>query len=445
MNLAIKSSIDGMFRQANVLAGRVGSLVDESQAAAEAKDALLNVCLVGDSLMRFYGDLEHVQKSIEGNGFSQEWLDAINADNRFLDAINVDLVNLVGTDADKAEVCTEGILGAIWDVIKRIWNWIVDAIGKLCTYLKRILMVFRIKGSEMDKLKHLIMAIRGRENFQEIIQAIGEELNSGGGRGGKAYDLRQIIERASVFRVIAAFFNNGIEDILGLQTVDKKYVMDSQLVSPAIMKMARDGSDPENLIMIKFKEFLSRDQNQISAFSNMTTSGFKGGFEVMKNPRGFRDMMKEVGVGFSDGSGAGALSIKPIQDVIEDIDYTKVYIDVDQYNKVFCDAFHREEGLCTAISQQIETANTFLRYICDCIHVVLDDLRAYATSKGNAKTTHITIPVDPAIGRALQMQSKFVADTISLMTKSVTEMVNTLNEGSRLRDICIREFEKRTK
>ena len=443
MKLAIQSSLDGMMRQANVLAGRVGNLVEETQAAASAKEALNEISIAGEALMRFYGDLHTVQASLENNGFSQEWLDMVNKDNRFLDAINVDLVNLVGTDTDKCEVCMEGILGAIWDVIKRIWRWIIDAVGKLCSWLKRVLMVYRMKGYTADKMRYLMRSLQGKEDLPEILKILGKTLNEEGGRGGKGLDMRGIIERASVFRVIAAFFNNGIVDILGLQTVDKKNVTDSQLVSRALLEIAQSGKDPENPIMTKFKEFLSRDQSQINEFSNMSTSGFKDGFTVMKNPSGFRDMMNKAGIGIVDGGrGAGAVTIKPIQDVVDDVDYAATYTTVEQFDGVFCEAFYREEGLCVAINSTIETANTFLKYTCDCITLVLDDLKAYAMSGGKAETKHVTVPVDPALGRALQLQARYVSETIALMTKMASEMVNTMNYGVKLRDIYVKVCEK---
>jgi hypothetical protein len=63
-------------------------------------------------------------------------------------------------------------------------------------------------------------------------------------------------------------------------------------------------------------------------------------------------------------------------------------------------------------------------------------------SGGKAETKHVTVPVDPALGRALQLQARYVSETIALMTKMASEMVNTMNYGVKLRDVYAKVCEK---
>lgn len=444
LKTSIRPSLNVMINNLNRLGEMMGNdLVSCSQEYLDAMEQLKSLELMGKNLMSTFNFLETSRKSLESLGYSDEWLNAMNYNGKLLDTINVDIDKLVGDNAHKAEVCMEGLLGTIWEWIKRIWGWIVDAFKKLVVYFKRIFAIYRMKGlNQEEKLLALCAALSNADDLVTHLRKIGEAVNRAGGRGTKAMDARQLIERASVARVICAYFINSINPVFGIKNVDKNSVTDRDIVSDKFVESIARGVIPENPILTKLKYDLSNDQMNICVVAQTRTEGFKNGFVGMANPEGFSAMMKKAGFKIVDGSGAGAFIIDPLEDVIDDIDYTKTFTTLDSYNYVFGAAMHVATEGAGIVNRAATDTEVYLDKVKDCINVVMQDLKTVVICTNNKApipnfVKHIVLPYNPAVGAALNHQSRMVAETTAIILKFSQEMVNTLNKVTVLREAIL--------
>jgi len=441
MRMTIRPSLCAMLANANGLNVFMEDKLIATQEVADAREQLSAAIHSGQQLLAFMDDLDTAKGSLEGLGFSDEWLESINKDNKFLDAINVDLVNLVGSNAEKADACMEGLVDSIWGIVQRIWQWIVGAIKKLVMYFKRVMLVYKMKGLEDDKRRAFFLALLNRDDIPDVLRQLGEAINKVGGRGGKAYDIRQLIERASVARVITSYFLNSIVPVYGFnkQGLDKETVTDKDIVSDRLVHLAASGKDVYDPIMTQFKYDIDNDQTKICTVACTSTEGFKGGFSMMQTPEPFGQMMRNAGYRIKDGvGGVSAFSFEPLEGCIDSIDYAKVFTTAEQYNQVFGGGYDTAVRYTGIVNRAVGDYMNYLTVASECIDLVIGDLRTVALSAANGpkgvlpKVKHVVVPYNPALGRALQLQAKFIAETISIVMKFSTEMINTLGMAQKL-------------
>lgn len=439
MRMSVRPALSQMIQNADYLRGNISSLAEINTEIAEAREALGEALLTGRQLLAYYGDLDVARESLESFGFSDEWLEGINKDNKFLDAINVDLVNLIGTDAQKADVCLEGLASSVWGVVVRIWQWIVNAVKKLVAWLKRVMRSYRIEDLEKRTVTFW-SALMNHEHPDDACRMLGEAINASGGRGGKAFDVRQLIERASVARVICAYFMNSIVYQYGWQNsnLNKDSVTDRDVVSESLLRAVESGRSVTDPIMAQFKHDLDDDQMNIAVVAKTPTEGFKDGFEIMDQPDSFGNFMRRVGYKIREGvGGVSAFVIEPLEGAIDDIDYTKVFSKSEYYNTVFGYALPKAMQKSGVIVRAANDYEVWLTKVAECIGIVIDDLKKCALTPmapgaPMPKVDHIKLPYSPVLGRALQLQAKFVAETMSIIIKFSMEMIKPLEQAAKI-------------
>lgn len=82
-------------------------------------------------------DLSICIESLEANGYSEVWMDTVNAEGNFMDFISVTPADLIGSEAHKKDVCMQGLLDTMATWCAKIWEWIVKAYTMLMEYLRK--------------------------------------------------------------------------------------------------------------------------------------------------------------------------------------------------------------------------------------------------------------------------------------------------------------------
>lgn len=97
-----------------------------------------------DGCLHVINDLMTCKESLETVGYSQQWLDIINKDNKFLTVCNIEMPKFFGGDEAKGKACMEGVMDTItvwlkkaWEIIKKIFAFMIAAFKTVIDYFNR--------------------------------------------------------------------------------------------------------------------------------------------------------------------------------------------------------------------------------------------------------------------------------------------------------------------
>lgn len=82
-------------------------------------------------------DITTCIESLEANGYSDVWMDTVNADGNFMNFLNLTPADLIGSDAHKKDVCMQSLMDSLKDWAIKIWEFIVKAYGIIRDILKK--------------------------------------------------------------------------------------------------------------------------------------------------------------------------------------------------------------------------------------------------------------------------------------------------------------------
>lgn len=191
-----------------------GSRLDKAIEMGAIKESLLESEQVLADMESIIDHLETAQRSLNECGYSEEWLNVINMDGSFLPAIGINKMDLIGSDDAKFQASMEGIVDTIWSWIKKIWNWIIDAIGKIVRFVRGLIGSFRDSKNNSEKainaLKYVATGLTS-EDFKKI----GEAINALG-KDGKYPSIQAVAERIGVEASLATWLAENSFPIVGI-------------------------------------------------------------------------------------------------------------------------------------------------------------------------------------------------------------------------------------
>ena len=82
-------------------------------------------------------DITTCIESLEANGYSDVWMDTVNADGNFMNFLNLTPADLIGSDAHKKDVCMQGLMDSLKDWAVKIWEFIVKAYEVIMGLIKK--------------------------------------------------------------------------------------------------------------------------------------------------------------------------------------------------------------------------------------------------------------------------------------------------------------------
>lgn len=83
-------------------------------------------------------DITTCIESLEANGYSDVWMDTVNADGNFMNFLNLTPADLIGSEAHKKDVCMQSLMDSLKDWAVKLWDFIVRAYEHIMAFLKRV-------------------------------------------------------------------------------------------------------------------------------------------------------------------------------------------------------------------------------------------------------------------------------------------------------------------
>ena len=82
-------------------------------------------------------DITTCMESLEANGYSDVWMDTVNADGNFMNFLNLTPADLIGSEAHKKDVCMQGLMDSLKEWAIKIWDFIVKAYEVIMGIIKK--------------------------------------------------------------------------------------------------------------------------------------------------------------------------------------------------------------------------------------------------------------------------------------------------------------------
>lgn len=101
-------------------------------------------------------DITTCMESLEANGYSDVWMDTVNADGNFMKFLNLTPADLIGSDARKKDVCMQGLMDSLKDWAVKIWEFIVKAYEVIRDLLKKAGYINEKNVEEVKKVTDII-------------------------------------------------------------------------------------------------------------------------------------------------------------------------------------------------------------------------------------------------------------------------------------------------
>jgi hypothetical protein len=109
-------------------------------------------------------DITTCMESLEANGYSDVWMDTVNADGNFMNFLNLTPADLIGSEAHKKDVCMQSLMDSLKDWAVKLWDFIVRAYEGIMAFLKRVGFV-TAKDVEDVKQSWSFIGINGAFNY----------------------------------------------------------------------------------------------------------------------------------------------------------------------------------------------------------------------------------------------------------------------------------------
>ena len=109
-------------------------------------------------------DITTCIESLEANGYSDVWMDTVNADGNFMNFLNLTPADLIGSEIHKKDVCMQGLMDSLKDWAVKLWDFIVRAYEGIMAFLKRVGFV-TAKDVEDVKQSWTFIGINGAVNY----------------------------------------------------------------------------------------------------------------------------------------------------------------------------------------------------------------------------------------------------------------------------------------
>jgi hypothetical protein len=430
------------------------SKLDKAIEMGAIKESLLESEQVLADMESIIDHLETAHRSLNECGYSEEWLNVINMDGSFLPAIGINKMDLLGSDDAKFQASMEGIVDTIWSWIKKIWNWIIDAIGKIVRFIRGLIGSFRDSKNTSEKainaLKYVASGLTA-EDFKKI----GEAINALG-KDGKYPSVQAVAERIGVEASLATWLAANSFGIVGIDVVTiesvlnranmevtepngkkhlygllkaveefKVFFPDEGVWSSLVEKYKNSPEVHHGNLIIKclvdtIRDFPSKlpDIFTIRGSEFMTVSGG----EMAACMRSSGIVIEEFAPDRNDKSRTTTYKINclPYADSVEKVDYTSHLKDVDQVISLLKSqsAFIiKAEAISKNIAEKTAILNsrsaTAARFMGECHKTSIDAARC---GVGSISATYATVT------GILQQTTRHLAEAVTLMAKFNTDI-----------------------
>ena len=332
---------ESISRSINQVSGAIDNLSSAVEVAA-AKEDLAVAMLTLNDMSRVMDALDLAQRSLNNYGYSEEWLNTMNFDGTFLDAIGVNKLDLIGSDQNKFDASMEGIMTTIWDWIKSLWKWIVGIMRKILDFIKKVIYVLKTDDNTAKRLDGLVGVVANNMTPEEYKQ-IGININQLG--HGSFVNFDTLVTRTGCNLAIAEWLAKNIIPVVGLdrgriadlieklgsgdemnfyiamvqmaqgsgKSITSKYT--EELIND--VKMMRDISH-KNPMSLELKDVLDNRPAELGQI--MTSNKTKVG---LIDATSFVKLADAVGISISCDRNTGDIRIerKPL-DTVDSVDYT---------------------------------------------------------------------------------------------------------------------------
>jgi hypothetical protein len=340
------------------------SSTSELETAIElgaARESLLQTEQVLTQMVDVISHLEVAANSLRSCGYSNEWLNTINADGSFLPAIGLKRSDLVGSDANKMQASMEGIVDTIWKWIKQVWLWIVNMFNRIGQFIKRFVEALKYSNNRVDRIMNIygvLAAGIGPNEIKEICEAINRL-----GKDNKFFNIQSIADRMGVDLAIGTWVGKNALEITGTDIVKVltaigvgkdpsrfhtavKTQLDmvgadkglwSKFVEESPMADVTSGIPISNFVWLKLADVLATDAGslpQVITIRNGDCASVAGS-EVPA-------LMKAAGIALNGTGGASKYEpivfkpeIKPYEETVDSIDYSIVIKDMAHFFGTF--------------------------------------------------------------------------------------------------------------
>lgn len=393
MNLTINTSLSSMLHKTAELSGVMKSKLEVAQEYNEALESLQAIQSEGARLQGMLTDLSIAQESLEKLGFSDEWLALVNQDGHFFEATHIELSDLLGTLEEKGEICMEGLWDTIKSVLKKIWDFICGMLVKITNFIRSVLGILktdiRSEESVNKSIKEFQKVCNGGKvprTQADCVRLVGEEinnwhnnsLNSNGERHGAGnfpiYDRRDLLTRMCVTRMLANILINvtlaNIKDTFNPNDT----ITVNDILGPGVNEYFGTNRNA-NFFVSKVLDILNSNPAEALEYCKSVQMFEWSGFKTTRVAKDLKKVASSVGIELHE---EGA-TITPINDAIKTIDYSTVYVSVDNYLDVSAAVTYNLRAFDTA-SNEYKSAVERLKKYGDLVRRLLDAHKAFDAS-----------------------------------------------------------------
>lgn len=375
--MTLRTTLGGLNANISRNIGVLKSELEQTSDVSAAIERLIEARIVGIQLQNMIEDLEFAKNSLHACGYSDKWLESLNVDGKFLDAVSIDMTKLVGSPEAKTDVALEGVWSTIWYYIKKIWDFIYDVVKKVVHFVAQLLQLGKRDMQMADRVEAALRAVAGDKDPTVIARRIGEAINKIEG-GSTNVDLRDLVVRCRMCYVMAL----EICDIDKLNRLCGKNAPDeftSEFTEYSLNIKDRSVKDTPNIFL---KDLIDEiDRGKIS-----NTIGFKD--FILQNDVPAKAALEKAGISVYQQGNRAIFSIAPINGTLVEIDYASAYGRIENYDDVraawksvvkqFEDVYKKN------IESTIKTFEALAKYSRD----MADDIIKANFSTKNAKPKH---------------------------------------------------------
>lgn len=419
MNLSVKHSLSSSIALMDqIIEAGEASALEDVQCMCEIVDQAHEIKIVGKELLQFCDDLSHAEHVLVANGYSQELLNTLNADGKFLDAVNIDLTNLLGSDQDKFDACMEGLWETIKNAVLKVWDWIMNAIKTIVKWIRMLWAANRNAEGQFDRAIDILRQVEEDKKL-EVMNAVGGAINALG-TGGKMWDIRDLAVRVSVSTAIIRYICH-----ICARMYDERSRTMSDWFMEAAIKAAKDKENKTpNPLTKEIVDTLNTDPMKF--FINKSERSFTGfnGFIPVEQPATLKDAMKSAGIEFVHDGNDYSLKVEELVKCVNRIDYAAIYSDIANYVSVI-EGLKQIVGVAMKFDKFWEMGYAGGSSVKDrlerCKKVVTDRMNAYRPTKENPDGDKYTYDVNRWmsiwIGRLIMIATRAQLDSMTCRQK----------------------------
>ena len=151
-------------------------------------------------------DLTICIESLDANGYSDVWMDTVNADGNFMNFLNLTPADLIGSDAHKKDVCMQSLMDSLKVWAEKLWDFIVRAYENIMAFLKKVGFV---TAKDVEDVKNTWTFIGIRGGFDYLASKAGYDAKEAAKFYAELPSLTALNNRLEIIKSIAQALSNA--------------------------------------------------------------------------------------------------------------------------------------------------------------------------------------------------------------------------------------------